>query len=82
MKKIFPFIVCCWIVGCVPINNPNKSKEKITVDKEIQIIRTDSSGGGTLRFININEHQYIMWHSDKGVSICHDENCINEHHKK
>jgi len=62
-------------------------KSQIKVDRILQIIKPDGKGGGTLRFITVDGHEYIQWYtagdgsSYIAVSMCHDANCSNEKHK-
>lgn len=57
-------------------------KSEVKISKVMQIMKPDGSGGGSIRFLTIDNHEYIQFYSDNGASMCHDENCSNEIHKK
>lgn len=63
-------------------------KSQIQVERISQVMKPDGKGGGSIRFLTIDGHEYIQWYtcsdgsSDIGVAMCHDENCDNEIHPK
>lgn len=60
----------------------NPDEKSITIHRVTQIMKPDGRGGGSLRFLTINGHDYIQWYGGDIASMCHDENCGNEIHPK
>lgn len=57
--------------------------DDIKISKIAQIMKPDGQGGGSIRFLSIDGHDYMQWYSDGGVgAMCHNENCTNETHIK
>ena len=64
----------------------SNDKARINVERNLQIIKLDGKGGGSIRFLTIDGHEYIQWYtcangsSDIGVAMCHNSDCSNEIH--
>lgn len=55
-------------------------KSEVKINRIIQVMKPDGQGGGSIRFLIIDNHEYIQWYSDNGASMCHSSSCLNEIH--
>lgn len=58
----------------------DKAASDIRISKVVQVMKPDGQGGGSIRFLAIDGHDYIQWYSDNGASMTHSESCTNEIH--